>query len=30
MTQRLLELGDEAFRRAIRQRFFGAETQEGA
>ncbi len=25
-----LELGDEAFRRAIRQRFFGAETQEGA
>jgi NAD(P)-dependent dehydrogenase (short-subunit alcohol dehydrogenase family) len=25
-----LEMGDEAFRRAIRQRFFGAETQEGA
>jgi NAD(P)-dependent dehydrogenase (short-subunit alcohol dehydrogenase family) len=25
-----LELGDEAFREAMRQRFFGAETQEGA
>ena len=25
-----LELGDEAFRKAMRQRFFGAETQEGA